>query len=105
MIILRRYQYLNATRRFDNKGYYEVSTEYFEVEADDDLNTKYFTDDVIFRLCKTVYSINKEDIFERGADFVEFYTSTVVAVNRIAKNSYDVKINGGYLNLRTNLKF
>ena len=74
--------------RFDNKGYYGVITAYFKVDPEDDLNTKYFTNDVIFRLYDSVSSINENKI-DIAVDFVEDYTSTVVTINRISKKSYD----------------
>jgi hypothetical protein len=74
--------------RFDNKGYYNVVTTYFQVEPEDDLNTQYYADDVILELSDTVYSINEENRYNnKDGDFVEFYTSTLVTIDLISKHS------------------
>lgn len=88
MIILWGYQYLNATRRFDNKGYYEVLTAYFKVEPVDvagaenliidEENTERFTNNISSKLRNIVRSINEDRLNPEG-EFVEFYANTVVA--------------------------
>jgi hypothetical protein len=88
MIILWGYQYLNATRRFDNKGYYEVLTAYFKVELVDvagaenliidEENTERFTNNISSKLRNIVRSINEDRLNPEG-EFVEFYANTVVA--------------------------
>ena len=89
--MLQRYQYLNATRRFDNKGYYEVLTAYFKVEPVDvavagaaenliidEENTERFTNNISSKLRNIVRSINEDRLNPEG-EFVEFYANTVVA--------------------------
>jgi len=66
MIILWGYQYLNATRRFDYKGYYMVLINTFVGE---ELINKFKEKYVIERLCGTVKAINEK----RSKDYVEFY--------------------------------